>query len=255
MKDADSAMDAIVRRIRKHGSILILDFDGVLSPLVKVPSKARISPAALQALAALTREMPVAVVTGRTLADIEKRVGLKGVIYAGSHGLEWRVNGRVHRKKMPREDLLVFKSARRSLVRHAKRFPKLFVEDKRHCLALGYRSLSSAEAKRFRVSALAVMEKFVRTGRVRVMDNLYTFEIVAASEWTKGECARHIYDTRAEENEVAIYIGDGLTDEDAFRALIDGITIRVGKSTASAAHYYFKSRSGVDRFLHRLARS
>ena len=50
-----------------------------------------------------------------------------------------------------------------------------------------------------------------------------------------------------------MYIGDSLTDEDAFRTLTDGITIRVGKSGASAAQYYFKSRSGVDRFLRRIA--
>ncbi|MDO8561746.1 MAG: trehalose-phosphatase, partial [bacterium] len=49
-----------------------------------------------------------------------------------------------------------------------------------------------------------------------------------------------------------IYIGDGSTDEDAFRALPDGVTIRVGKSATSAAEYYFNTRGGVDKFLHKI---
>src|SRR3989338_3570703 len=96
--------------------------------------------------------------------------------------------------------------------------------------------------------------KLYRTVRIRVIDNLCTFEIMPGSEWTKGECARHIYDATAKGSALAIYIGDSLTDEDAFRVFAkSGITIRVGKSHTSFAKYYFKSRSGVNRFLHKIS--
>src|SRR3989338_9186057 len=85
--------------------------------------------------------------------------------------------------------------------------------------------------------------KLYRTVRIRVIDNLCTFEIMPGSEWTKGECARHIYDATAKGSALAIYIGDSLTDEDAFRGFAkSGITIRVGKSHTIFAKYYFNSR-------------
>ena len=247
-------MDSIIARIRNRGCVLMLDFDGVLSPIVKLPSEARMSSATRQALTACVKKMPVAIITGRTLPDIEKRVGLRDVIYAGSHGLEWKIDGRVHRKRIYQKTLSAFEVARRSLLRHAKLFPEMFVENKSYGLALGYRSLSTAQARRFRVGATDIVKKFDRTSRIRVIDNLYTFEIMPDSEWTKGDCARHIYNTTAKGSALAIYIGDGLTDEDAFRVFAkSGITIRVGKSHTSFAQYYFQLRSGVNRFLHNIS--
>lgn len=237
----------MVKRTRDQGCVLMLDFDGVLSPLVKTPSEARISPTTRRALAMCAKKMPVAIISGRTLPDIEKQIGLKDITYAGSHGLEWKINGRVYRKRMSRKSLSAYAEVRRSVLRHAKLFPHLCIEDKRNCLALGYRSLTSTQVARFRRGALAIAGK-----SVRAMDNLYTFEIMAASEWTKGECALHIHKMAAKRHALAVYIGDSLTDEDAFRALKSGITIRVGKSSSSAAEYYFKSRASVDKFLRNL---
>ena len=253
MKDAGKHMSDILRRIKKNGCVLMLDFDGVISPIVKIPSRARVSPVARRALAACVEKMPVAIISGRTLSDIEKRVGLRNVIYAGSHGLEWKVNGRVRRKRIAPKTLSAFETARRALLYNAKLFPSLFIEDKRHSVAFGYRSLSKKQATQFRDGANKTIATAVRVGTIRAIDNLYTFEIMPVSEWTKGECAKHIFDTVAQKGSVAVYIGDTLTDEDAFRALTDGITIRVGKSHASVAQYYCKSRSGVDKFLRRIA--
>lgn len=252
MKDAGKHMCAILRRIKKNGCVLMLDFDGVLSPIVKVPSEARITPAALRALAMCVKKMSVAIVTGRPLADIERRVGLKSIVYAGSHGLEWKIRGRTYSKKISTANLFAFAAARQLLLQHARSYPQLFVEDNPHGLAFGYRSLSIAQAEQFRSEARAILEKFDGAKKIRTIDNLYTFEIRAASSWTKGACVRHLYNILAKDRALAVYVGDSLTDEDAFRALRGGITIRVGKSDTSAARYYFKSRSHVDRFLYAL---
>src|SRR3989344_8465946 len=152
MKDADRHWNLISKRIRNN-CVLMLDFDGVLSPITKMPGEARISPAARRALGVCAKKMPIAIISGRTLSDIEKRVGLKGVIYAGSHGLEWKMNGRIHRKKISPKVQSTFQTARKSLLRYAKLFPKLYVEDKSGCLALGYRSLSAEPPSRFRSGA------------------------------------------------------------------------------------------------------
>lgn len=250
MKDADIHMDSILADIRSHGCVLMLDFDGVLAPLVERPSKARISPLARRSLVACAKKMPVAVITGRPLADIEKRVGLKEIMYAGSHGVEWKIDGRIHRHEISQNALSAFEMARRPLLQHAKLFPELFVEDSNYGLSFGYQLLSATQAAHFRIGATEIVEKFVRAGGIRVRDNLRTFEITPMSEWTKGSCAQEIYHATRKGGALAVYIGDSLTDEDAFRVFAgSGITFRVGESPTSLAQYYFKSRRGVNRFL------
>lgn len=171
----------------------MLDFDGVLSPIVEIPSEARISPIALRSLIACAKKMPVAVITGRPLLDIEVRIGLPEIIYAGSHGVEWKIDGQIHRYGISQDSLSAFEMARRRLLQHAKLFPELFVEDHNLGLTFGYRLLSANQAARFRKDATEIVEKFVRAGGIRLIDNLFSFEITPMSDWTKGSCARHIY--------------------------------------------------------------
>lgn len=250
MKDAAHHVDSIVADIRSRGCVLMLDFDGVIAPIVEIPSMARISSVARQSLIACAKKMPVAIITGRTLSDIEKRVGLSDVIYAGNHGVVWKMDGHIHRNEIPRNAMAAFSEARNLLLQHAKLFPGLNVEYSDLALALGYRTLSAVQAAEFRIGAIEKSEIFVRAGDIRILDNLFTFEIMPMSEWTKGSCARHIYNLTRKGSAVAVYIGDSLTDEDAFREFAtSGITFRVGKSDTSVAQYYFNSRSGVNRFL------
>ncbi len=254
MKDADLHMDSILADIENRDCVLMLDFAGGLAPLVEIPSKARISPLARRSLVACAKRMPVAVITGRPLADIEKRVGLKEIMYAGSHGLEWKIDGRIHRHEISQNALSAFEMARRPLLRHATLFPELFVEDNNYGIAFGYRLLSAAQAAHFRVGATEIVEQFVRAGGIRVRDNLCTFEITPMSEWTKGSCAQEIYHATRKGSALPVYIGDSLTDEEAFRVFAgSGITFRVGESHTSLAQYYFKSPSRVNRFLHSIS--
>jgi trehalose 6-phosphate phosphatase len=53
---------------------------------------------------------------------------------------------------------------------------------------------------------------------------------------------------------LAVYFGDDRTDEDAFNALRRrGVTVRVGRSAASAAQYFVRSTGEVHRFLRDVA--
>ena len=254
MKDADIHMDSILADIRSRGCVLMLDFDGVLSPIVEKPSEARISPVARRSLIECAKKMPVAVITGRPLLDIEVRIGLTEIIYAGSHGVEWKMDGQIHRHGISQNSLSAFEMARRPLLQHAEIFPELFVEDNNLSLTFGYRLLSATQAVQFRIGATEIAEKFVSAGGIRLIDNLFTFEITPMTDWTKGSCARHIYYATRKGNALPIYIGDSLSDEDVFRVFAkSGITIRVGESHTSLAQYYFKSRTRVDRFLHNIS--
>ncbi|MGH3634456.1 MAG: trehalose-phosphatase, partial [Mycobacterium sp.] len=67
---------------------VFFDFDGTLSDIVNNPDAARLVAGAADALTALTTQCPVAVLSGRDLADVRQRIGLPGIWYAGSHGFE-----------------------------------------------------------------------------------------------------------------------------------------------------------------------
>ncbi len=76
------------------GLIVVLDFDGVLAPLVDDPAASRPLPAAVTALTALLdREVPVAIVSGRALAELREVTAAGGldprVRLVGGHGGEW----------------------------------------------------------------------------------------------------------------------------------------------------------------------
>lgn len=80
------------------------------------------------------------------------------------------------------------------------------------------------------------------------------FEIRPRVDWDKGMAVRWIEQASGKPDALALYLGDDSTDEDAFQALPEGITIRVGEATATSAQYYLRSQELVPEFLVRLAK-
>src|SRR5262249_13473414 len=75
--------------------ILFADFDGTLAPFVDLPDKAQLFSGVREVLLRLAEQdgSALAIISGRDLLDLEPRVGIPGVIYAGNHGLEIRGRG------------------------------------------------------------------------------------------------------------------------------------------------------------------
>ena len=82
-------VDRTTRLLAGRHSALITDVDGTISPIVAEPELAAVLPRARAALAGLAQRLElVAVVSGRTVADARRLVGLDGLVYVGNHGLE-----------------------------------------------------------------------------------------------------------------------------------------------------------------------
>lgn len=82
--DGEAALAAVLRQ----RPLLAFDFDGTLAPIVARPDDARISQAVGQRLRALSARLPVAIVTGRTVADVRDRLGFAPQFVVGNHGAE-----------------------------------------------------------------------------------------------------------------------------------------------------------------------
>ena len=81
-------LDEIAERLAGRRPAIFLDYDGVLTPIVRRPEEAHISPGMRQAVRDLAGVCPVAVVSGRDLQDVKKMAGVAGIAYAGSHGFD-----------------------------------------------------------------------------------------------------------------------------------------------------------------------
>lgn len=245
-------MDEILRRICERGCVLMIDFDGTLAPIVSDPRRARMGMRTRHALEVVARRYPVAIVTGRALSDAQSRVPIRGVSFAGNHGLERSMKGRIHRVRIPAILQRALGTVRARLRSVARDYKGIYFEDKVYSLSLHYRRLPRAKHAVIRAE---VMDAAREAGGLRVMEGIYVLNILPGVRRDKGTAAREMYTSLAgRKKPVPVFIGDDVTDEDAFRVLRKGITIKVGKSNASAARYYFRSRANVDSFLYALSK-
>src|SRR6202035_5805487 len=236
------------------------DFDGTLSEIVEDPDSARLVDGAAEALASLSAACPVAILSGRDLADVRERIGLPGLWYAGSHGFELTgPDGTHHQNPEAAASIAVLAGAAADLADQLGHIPGVVVEHKRFGVAVHYRN-----AARDRVGEVtaAVRTAGQRTA-LRVTTGREVIELRPNIDWDKGKTLRWVLDY-IRDNEGAgpllpIYLGDDITDEDAFHAVDDGgLAILVRHSDdgdrATAARYALDDPGRVREFTERLAR-
>ena len=114
-----------------RGILLMLDFDGTLSPIARTPAEAvlpRRAKAWLTRVAGMKR-FKVAVVTGRSLRDIRRKIGIGKIVYAANHGMEIYGGGRMLLSKGRRYRLPLRRLAR-SLGAALSAIPGVVLEEK-----------------------------------------------------------------------------------------------------------------------------
>ena len=220
----------------KQSLLVMLDYDGTLAPIAARPELARLTDARKRVLARLVRApgVTVAVVTGRSLSDIESLLGVPGLVISANHGFEMSRSGKVFfpcgggfRRH--------FKGLARDLQSALDGVQGALVECKGFSVAVHYRLVSRkrwGEVERaVRRVSLPCRKRFgwKVTGGKRV------WEVRPAGRWNKGDAVLWIWN-RFAPGSFPIYIGDDETDEDAFAALRKkGLTVLVGRRGRSAA--------------------
>lgn len=258
MHDAESLAARLVAARAAAGLLLIgLDFDGTLAPIVPHPDDAALPAATRQVLVALTRrpDTRVALVSGRSLADLRQRVDVATAHYAGNHGMEIEGPGvaRVHDGAAAARPVLA--GIARQLAADLGDVDGVVVEDKGLTLSIHYRRVAAgAEQARVRQH---VLDHCRGMAGVRVTEGRKVVEVRPDVDWHKGRALRFLRDTLLVGHPGAptLFIGDDRTDEDAFREVgDDGCAIFVGQPPAdSAAHAALPAVPDVARFLQRLA--
>ena len=238
---------------------VFFDFDGTLSDIVNNPDSARLVAGAAEALTSLAAQCPVAILSGRDLADVRQRIGLPGLWYAGSHGFELTgPDGAHHENAEAGASIPVLERAGAELTDQLGHIPGVVVEHKRFGVAVHYRN-----AARDRVGEVtAAVRNAGQRASLRVTTGREVIELRPNIDWDKGKTLRwvldHIRDNEDRGALLPIYLGDDITDEDAFDAVHDdGIAILVRHyddgDRATAAGYALDSPDRARDFTQRLA--
>lgn len=239
----------------KDGSRLAIftDFDGTLAPIRRRSSQARLSARVRVALERLTADGHlVAVVSGRPLADLEQRVGIAGVWYAGSHGYFLRAPDGAELSLLRHDE-------RRRIARVTHRLkialadlPGVSVEPKPGAIAVHYRE--AAPALRRQVSAI-VRGVIGAVPGLRVFPGHMVWEVLPAGPVDKYLAARFILRAARSRDPRPtawpIYLGDDVSDERVF-VRWPGASVAVGRRPKTAARYFVRSPVEVAECLERL---
>jgi len=255
MKYLFSDWDKVSYRLQKSKRIfLFFDYDGTLTPIVSIPEKAKIPPAAKNLIKTLKKNsrFNIAIISGRSLKDVKKMVGIRGIIYAGNHGLEIEEKpGKILRPKGASTGYLL-KKIKRSLRKGLKGIRGAWVEDKGCTLSVHFRLVEKkkipAVKKIFRREILS----YVFGKKIRVSSGKMVLEVRPGVEWDKGKAVLRLLGNK---KALPVYIGDDITDMDAFRAIKSrGISIYVGMPNRGiTADYFLKNPMDVERLIKKLA--
>lgn len=253
-----SSLEVIKKSLRNKFIYLFLDYDGTLSPIAQTPAKAYMPDRTKELLLKLSK-MPnckIAIISGRSLSDISKRVGLKNIVYAGNHGFEIKGPKIKFKSPISRKYRKILEEIKAELEKSLSPFKGVFMEDKGFCLTVHYRLADendiSAIVSRFYVATF--INEFrnniqVKSGKmVREIRPPILWDKGVAALWLLGQQSFAMKDKKMEV--LPVYIGDDLTDEDAFQVLRKrGLTIFVGKPDGTKARFYLKDMKEVAIFL------
>lgn len=219
--------------------LLAFDYDGTLAPIASEPSRARMRPETRRLLAAIARRYPAVVISGRSRADLVKRVGSVPVWHlAGNHGLEPWWHGK--------HDPALIARWIQKLEERLAGVGGVVIENKTYSVTVHYRHA------RDRRNALRRIHRAVRElPKARSLDGVCAVSVVPRGAPDKGDAVEHA--RRLLVCDTVVYIGDDDTDETVFRGHNDSklLAIRVGRNRASRARFCLSSQREIDRLLQR----
>ncbi|MDD5084822.1 MAG: trehalose-phosphatase [Candidatus Omnitrophica bacterium] len=253
------ALDHFSNDLTNKEVILFLDYDGTLTPIVKTPEIAVLSSEARDTLEKLSRnpKFRVAIISGRSLKDVKKLVGLKNIVYVGNHGLEIEGPAIGYKCFVPDNTRLIIREICEKLSNRLSDLKGVFTENKGLTLSVHYRLARPRDASAARKIAEEIVRPYIRKNKVKLNSGKKVVEIKPAGRHDKGKAvlwllARPIF-AREMKDFFPIYIGDDTTDEDGFKALEGrGLAVFVGRPKPSRARYYLKNARETISFLEKL---
>jgi trehalose 6-phosphate phosphatase len=249
--DNEAAPDAVPvpRALVPHLSecAVLLDIDGTLLDLMPTPREVWVPPGLAKTLRRLHERTggALAMVSGRSLNDIDLIFAPDQFPAVGGHGAEMRIRGdsdavATHAPPMDKE-------LKRRLAAIAKLSPGILLEDKGYSLALHYRLAPHAEKAIY--AAVSLIRADLPNAPIEVLPGKCVCEIKHAG-FTKATGVRELMTHEPFRGRRPFFIGDDVTDESVFAIMpdMDGLAFSVGRRAKGVAGH-FDTPSDVRQFL------
>lgn len=257
-RSALAAFAEILERLGGRRLFAALDYDGTLTPIVERPEWAVLSESTRATIRKLGSRCAVAVISGRDLRDVRELVGIEEIFYAGSHGFDiagprgTRIEARKGEEYIPLLDRV--EEQLRDVLRDIEGSQ---VERKKYSIAVHFRRVAESEVARVERT---VDDALKSRPELRKGHGKKVFEIQPRIDWDKGRALLWLMEAAAMDGPdvLPLYIGDDVTDEDAFRVLEKrgiGIFVTDGGRRETKAHYALSDPDEVRVFLDALAES
>ncbi|CAM9583480.1 unnamed protein product, partial [Chrysoparadoxa australica] len=230
--------------LEDHRLILLLDYDGTLTPIVSDPAQALLNEEVRATLRELPKHYITGVVSGRSLAKIRRFVDVDGLFYAGSHGFDiftplqpWYEvgagrggqdileeqtdeGGPGRRYKVANEFLPVLQQMRAEVEEAIANIAGAEVEDNVYSVSVHYRNCRREDVPKVTAAVEGAQKK--QEG-IRIRTGKEVYELQPCIKWDKGAAVVWLLDMlglteeAGSDNVFTVFIGDDKTDEDAFK--------------------------------------
>jgi trehalose-phosphatase len=255
MKYLLNDLDRIKQLLKDRRLFIFLDYDGTLAPIAEKPAYALIPKQTKELLREMLKSprCRIAVISGRSIKDISRMVGLSDVIYGGNHGLELAGPGVHFDSPVSQKHRDILKKILWVLRNKLRPIKGVLIENKGLSLSIHYRRVSDKNIPLVKSVFCEVTAFNLWRNEIRVRLGKKVFEVYPSVNWDKGKAVLWLLQNMSfSENAsvMPIYIGDDMTDEDAFKMLKDsGLTILVGRPQKTYAQYYVNDTDEVLDFL------
>ncbi len=251
--------DAIATRPAGTRLVFLSDYDGTLADFHWDPTSPRPSPKTRQLLLKLAdrSHLSFGIVSGRRIADLRTRTQLPSRVYlAGLHGMEIEVGTR----RWQHPDLEAARDHVRALNERLEEVRRdvrgMLLEDKHASVVVHVRGVTPEDREAALALADSCAAHWVASGQLRRLPGNLVLEFLPNIACHKGDATRWIardVEERSAQPAWIVFVGDDVTDEDAFAAVERGVSVLVG-SRESAATYQLGSTTDVNALLSWLTR-
>jgi trehalose 6-phosphate phosphatase len=248
LPNAISAPSDFARRLEECA--ILLDIDGTLLDLAPTPREVWVPPGLARTLNGLLEKTAgaLALVSGRSLNDIDLIFAPEQFPAVGGHGAEMRISAdnesvATHAPPMDKE-------LKRRLAAIARLSPGILLEDKGYSLALHYRLAPHAEKAIY--EAIALIRADLPNAPIELMPGKCVYEI-KHSGFNKATGVLELMSHEPFRGRRPIFIGDDVTDESVFALMPDlgGLAFSVGRRATGVADHFDEPRD-VRQWLARL---
>lgn len=227
-----------LRAAAATGALLAFDYDGTLAPLSNDPGASRMRPATVELLRHLAHAAPVAVITGRSVRDVSTRLEqIPMLAVVGNHGAE----PSPFAKRAAREVAAWMPM----LQRLVDTLDEVVIEHKVQSVSVHYWHAADPAL------VVGAIEMLLPTlpHRVHLVHGIGLVNLMPYGAPDKGDAMMTLLTRHGLPG--AVFVGDELTDEPAFRRLTNdlGIGVRVGRGSKTAATHHIESQLDIEALL------